>query len=87
MRFVSNRLVLRLEHAPDDETLHALSDSFADILTGGAIERVEPFTPEVTDDDVLDKERIALHFDRSSYGRLRQLIDSLNQLELPPAEG
>ena len=87
MRFVSNRLVLRLEHAPDDETLHALSDTFTDILAGGAIERVDPFPPEINDDDALDKERIALHFDRASYGRLRQLIDTLNQLELPPSAG
>ena len=85
MRFVGHNLVLRLEHAPDDDTLHAMSDTFSDILADGAIERIEPFPAEVNDDDALDKERIALHFDRASYGRLRQLIDVLNQLEPPPA--
>jgi uncharacterized protein (TIGR00730 family) len=84
MRFVGSRLVLRLKSAPDDQTLARLSAGFADI-TDGPIERTEPLPTEVTDDDVLDKERIALRFDRMSYGRLRELIDELNLLQLPAA--
>ena len=79
MRFVNNRLVLRLEEAPDDETLARLSREFADIIVRGAIERSEPFGPEVTDDDALDKQRIVFEFDRANYGRLRALIDDLNR--------
>jgi uncharacterized protein (TIGR00730 family) len=78
MRFVGDRLVLRLKNAPGDETLAHLSDEFSDILVSGAIERCEPFDTEVSDDDALDRERITLYFDRVSYGRLRTLIDRLN---------
>jgi uncharacterized protein (TIGR00730 family) len=85
MRFVGSRLILRLNHAPDDETLARLSSDFSDVLKRPAIERVEAQPSEVTDSDELDKERIALHFDRASYGRLRELIDELNRLELPGA--
>ena len=83
MRFVGGRLVLRLKHAPDDDTLIRLSDDFSDIAQA-PIERCDPLPVEVTDEDVLDKERICLRFDRMSYGRLRELIDTLNRLPLPP---
>jgi uncharacterized protein (TIGR00730 family) len=78
MRFVRDKLVLRLQHAPDDETLAKLSTEFADIIVDGSIERTSAFDAEITDDDALDKERITFRFDRASYGRLRALIDRLN---------
>ena len=86
MRFVSHRLVLRMDHAPTDEQLAKLTVDFADILAKGAIERCGPFAPEIADDDALDKERICFYFDRASYGRLRMLIDELNRLQLPEAQ-
>lgn len=80
MRFVGDRLVLRVQHAPDDAQLTALSRAFSDILVDGEIERCDPFPAEVHDDDALDKARLALRFDRASYGRLRELIDRLNEI-------
>jgi uncharacterized protein (TIGR00730 family) len=84
MRFVGNRLVLRVKQAPDDDTLQRLSDDFSDIAHG-PIERCEPSPVEVADADVLDRERVCLRFDRMSYGRLRELIDHLNRQRLPGA--
>jgi uncharacterized protein (TIGR00730 family) len=84
MRFVGQTLVLRLQHVPDDETLARLTTEFSDI-TGGPIERCEPFPVEIADEDVLDNQRICLSFDRASYGRLRELIDALNRLPPPAA--
>ena len=78
MRFVRDRLVLRLQKAPDDGTLAHLSTEFSDVLVGGKIERCEASDAEIADDDALDMERITFHFDRASYGRLRALIDRLN---------
>jgi hypothetical protein len=83
MRFVGNKLVLRLVQAPDDKTLARLSGSFADLLTSGRIERTDPLPAEISDDDAIERPRIVLNFDRASYGRLRALIDELNQLRLP----
>lgn len=85
MRFVGSRLILRLDHAPDDAALAALSSKYADVLVRDTIERCEAQPSEVADGDALDKERIAMFFDRASYGRLRELIDDLNRLE-PPRE-
>ncbi|MGH2758464.1 MAG: Rossman fold protein, TIGR00730 family, partial [Actinomycetota bacterium] len=78
MRFVGQRLVLRLRSVPGEGRLNELSETFGDIVVGGRIERCDPFPVEVQDDDTLDMERVSLSFDNVSYGRLRELIDELN---------
>ena len=81
-RFVAGRLILRLKAIPEPKALEALSAEFADILTHGTIEPVEPSSEELRDDDACDLPRIGLWFDRMNYGRLRQLIDRLNELPI-----
>ncbi|MEX2393393.1 MAG: TIGR00730 family Rossman fold protein [Actinomycetota bacterium] len=80
MRFIGQRLILRLKKAPDDTELARLSTEFADLLDQGVIERSEPSPVEVEDADALDMQRIRLYFDRASLGRLRMLIDELKRL-------
>jgi uncharacterized protein (TIGR00730 family) len=87
MRYVGDRLVLRLQAAPTADELHRLSSEFADILVDGAIEPARPFPPEVAGDDHLDKPRVVLRFDRHGFGRLRSLIDELNRLDSAPQPG
>jgi uncharacterized protein (TIGR00730 family) len=81
-RFVSGRLILRLKAMPGEESLKKLTEEFAEILTHGEIEPVEPSPEELRDDDACDLPRIGLWFDRMNYGRLRQLIDRLNELPM-----
>jgi hypothetical protein len=78
-RVVGKRLVMRLNHEPSDKILEILADEFADIMDGG-ITRVKATSAEVRDDDVPDLPRIAFHFNRAFTGRLRQMIDRLNDL-------
>jgi hypothetical protein len=78
LRFVQGRLVLRVRHAPGEAAIAALNDEFADILTRGHIERIDPTADEVADRDALDLERLLVPFDRRSYARLRELIDRVN---------
>ncbi len=85
-RYVGGRLVLRLAEAPNEEQLGRLNEEFADIVVEGEIEVVEPTDKEIEDNDVIDRARIAFVFDRRSYGRLRQLIDALNDLVEQPEE-
>ncbi|MCU1495319.1 MAG: hypothetical protein JWO62_3083 [Acidimicrobiaceae bacterium] len=80
LRFVGNTMVLRLQHAPSGEELDMLSAAFADICSERGIWRTEPLAPERASDDHLELARIALEFDRTHHGRLRQLIDALNAL-------
>jgi uncharacterized protein (TIGR00730 family) len=79
-RFVGDVMVLRIKRAPTPEQLDALNDHFADIVTEGTIELSEPLPAERATDDHLDLPRLVLHFDLLHHGRLRQLINALNQL-------
>ncbi len=85
-RYAGGRLVLRLRRGPDDELLESLNADFADMVVEGRIESVEPSQAEVDDDDALDLDRVAFVFDRRQFGRLRQLIDRLNDLMVTHAK-
>jgi hypothetical protein len=83
-RYVNERLVLRLTMMPNREQLEKLSAEFDDILEGPIVP-TEASGGEIRDEDVVDLPRIALNFDRMHAGRLRLLVDALNQLA-PPAQ-
>ena len=87
LRFVGDRLVLRLHAKPSKTELEELTRRFAHILVDGRIEPTRPFPPEVSGDDHLDLNRVQLHFNRRSFGELRRLIDELNRLPSAPAPG
>lgn len=83
-RYASGRLILRIRQSPSVEELEALNEEFADIVTEGRIELAEPTSAELEDGDALDCERIAFVFDRRQFGRLRALIDRLNEIAALP---
>jgi hypothetical protein len=83
-RYVEGRLVLRLLKEPDAETLDRLNQEFADLLAQGSIETIPATAVEIADADVPELPRLAFFFDRRSYGRLRLLIDRLNDLVATP---
>ena len=78
MRYVGNRLVLRLSRTIDDDELDALNEEFSDIVASGRIERAVASTPEIAGNDEAERPRLALHFDRRNHSRLRLMIDRLN---------
>ena len=76
-RFVGGKLVLRMHEAPTDGQLAGLNEEFADLLIGGRIERREPLPEESP--EIAHLSQLRLHFDRKKVGRLRVLIDRLNE--------
>ena len=82
-RWVGDLLVLRLQVSPSTAELKELSARFADIIVSGSIRPVQPLPPERSTNDVLELPRVALRFDRLHYGRLRMLIDALNECTGP----
>ena len=80
MRFVHELLVIRLQHAPTASAIAALNQDFADIINGGKapIRVIEPTPEEREDNQFLSLPRIGFEFNRRDYGRLRELIDTLN---------
>jgi uncharacterized protein (TIGR00730 family) len=80
IRWVSDRLVVRLRHRPTPEEVAGLNERFADLLLHGSIELSEPLAAEVADRDELDLARLVMRYDARRAGRLRSLIDALNDL-------
>jgi hypothetical protein len=78
-RYVGDRLVLRVQQAPHGDVLAALSREFSDLLVRGEIEASAALPEEGAEAKGLP--RLVLRFDRKSTGRLRRLIDRINQIE------
>ena len=79
LRFVRDLLVIRLHRAPSPAALAALNEDFADLVAGEPIRAAEPTPEECDDEDGVGLARVTFGFNRRDYGRLRQLIDALNQ--------
>ena len=77
-RFVRDQLVMRLQRAPTATALAGVNADFADIITGDAMRLIGPTDEERDDNDEVALARMGFGFDRKSYGRLRELIDVLN---------
>ncbi|HTN78426.1 MAG TPA: LOG family protein [Acidimicrobiales bacterium] len=80
MRYVGNRLVLRLQRAPGADAIAMLNHDFADISHSEGFEVIAPLPEEIEDDDRLDLARVAFRFNRNHFARLRALIDALNRV-------
>lgn len=78
MRYVKDKLVLRLRQPLDEEAHATINDQFADILTSGQIEQRPALSDEKDEPELADLSRLVFHFNRRNLGRLRQLIDRLN---------
>jgi len=85
-RYVGDQLVLRVAEAPDGEALERLNRDFKDILKKGGIDVRDALPKE--NGELPGLPRVVLYFNRRSHGRLRLLIDQLNELvsvtESPP---
>lgn len=78
-RYVNDRLVVRLTSALHPDDILKLTDRFQDILLpGGSIAASGALAAETDDADVLHLPRLVIDFDRRNFGRLRSLIDSIN---------
>jgi len=78
MRYVHDRLVFRLHRPPDEELLDRINADFSDILLEGTFTVGGRLPEEKDEPELAEMPRLIFHFNRRSYGRLRQLIDRLN---------
>ncbi len=76
-RFVHEHLVFRILHPLSDEELARLNEEFADVVESGRIEQCGPFEEE---EACLDLPRLAFPFTRRDHGRLRRMIDRINEM-------
>ncbi|MFO0972813.1 MAG: LOG family protein [Phycisphaerae bacterium] len=85
MRYVRDRLILRLVEPLPAEILQRLNDLYGEICESGAIAPADAASEEADDFPALP--RLALRFNRRSHGRLRQMVDLINGYDLGPSEG
>ncbi len=79
MRYVKNRLVLRLTQQPSPELIDEINQKFSDILAEGRFEVTTALREEHDEPTVIALPRLVFRFNRRNLGRLRQLIDCLNR--------
>jgi uncharacterized protein (TIGR00730 family) len=77
-RFVKDLLVLRLQRLPAAGALKGLNQDFASLIAGDKIHATPALPEEQEDGDFVELPRLAFGFNRRDYGRLRQMLDVLN---------
>jgi len=79
IRFVGDRLVIRMRQAPDDAQVAELNERYSHLLASGTIERTDPTRIEQRDDDHPELARIAFDFTKHGYGDIIAMIGDLNR--------
>jgi len=79
LRFVKDKMVIRLNRPLDSEHLKVLRDEFSAIIKPGGHLQLTSALPEEADQPNLSKlARLTLDFDRRSYGLLKAFIRRIN---------
>lgn len=78
-RYVRDELVIRMHSEIPTAILDELNQDYSDILVDGSIRACSALDVEITQNDVPELPRLRMHFNRTGLGRLRQLIDRINQ--------
>ena len=78
IRYIEGNLVIRLRHPNSDLLVEELNDEYVDIIESGRIEAVDMDLSEANEPYARDLHRLKMHFDQRHLGRLRGMIDRLN---------
>lgn len=79
LRFVGDRLVIRLNTQLDSSHLQTLIAEFSEIIRpGGALQLTGPLPEEADQPDLVHLPRLTLDFNRRSYGLLKAFIRRIN---------
>jgi hypothetical protein len=80
VRYIKDELILRLARKPTDEQLAEINRKFKDIVTKGEYKVSGPLHAERDEPSLAHLHRLVFHFNKRDHGRLRILIDYLNDL-------
>ncbi|MGI8756085.1 MAG: TIGR00730 family Rossman fold protein [Acidimicrobiales bacterium] len=81
LRWVGDRLVLRLRCEPTDAEVSELNERFRQYLAKGSITKSGPIGPERSEGDQLDLPRLVMVWDQYRIGELHQIVRAINALE------
>jgi len=80
LRYTKDKLILRLNEEIIESRIKELKTEFADILTsGGDIQSSGPLPEERDEPEISHLPRLVVDFNRRDFGRLKALIDWINQ--------
>ena len=82
VRSVRDELVMRLQRRPSDEQLARINELFSDILLGGVFRLSGPLPLEYDEPSLAHLARLVFRFNQRDTGRMRVLIDYLNDLAM-----
>ncbi len=77
--FIDQKPVIRLRRAVEKKCLDFLNEAFSDIVVSGKIVETGPLSGEEKEPGLNGLSRITFDFNRRSFGRLRQMIDTINR--------
>ena len=80
IRYVRDQVVMRLHRAPNEAKLAQISKDFADVSDGSGFKVSGPLPVERDEPALAELPRLVFQFNRRDHGRLRILIDYLNDL-------
>lgn len=86
LRWVGNRLVLRMRAEPTDAEVEQFNEEFSHMLFQGNFVKRGPLKPEIKDHDRLDRHRLVGTLDPFKVGSLYQLIHAINAFPSAPTE-
>ncbi|MES2572914.1 MAG: LOG family protein [Verrucomicrobiota bacterium] len=80
-RWVGSRMVMRLEKKLTEAAVEQLKTEFHDLLKGNPLVQAGPLPEEQNEPDTLHLPRLIFVPERKNFGRLRKLIDAVNDAE------
>lgn len=80
-RWVGSRMVIRLQRKLTEKAIAHMNLEFSDILQTGSIVQSEALPEEHNEPDILQMPRLVFIPYRTNFGRLRKLIDAVNEAE------
>jgi uncharacterized protein (TIGR00730 family) len=80
-RWVGQELVIRLQRQLTSGAIQELSRSFSDLLESAPLRTSRALKPEKNEPELSNMPRLVAGSHRRNFGRLRQLIDAINQAE------
>lgn len=83
-RYVGDQLVIRLRRRLVDGESERLAGEFADLIKSGGMTQSEALEEEHDEPEMRSLPRLVFRHRRRDYGRLRQLIDAINEAGLAP---
>lgn len=81
LRNVRDRLSIRLNRRIRSEEVYILNKNFKDVLAEGEIVQRHALKVEADQPELADLPRLVFKPKRGNYGRMRQLIDAINEAE------